>query len=184
MRNNNVYIENTRFIFDTNFAGDPNRDKYGSDARKANLVIPDISIARQLIDEGYNVKMTKPRDDDDDEFIPTYYISIKLSYRDRNGELKRWPPKVIFIEDDFVTELTEETVDRIDYAWVERVNVVLNKYESDRGKSLYVKTLEVFQRSDDDPILARYRNRECEMHDDSDDVNFNPENEEYEPLPF
>ena len=39
MRNNNVYIEDTRFIFDTNFAGDPNRDKYGSDARKANLVI-------------------------------------------------------------------------------------------------------------------------------------------------
>lgn len=177
MRNNNVYIEGTRFIFDTNFAGDPNRDKYGSDARKANLVIPDISVARQLIDEGYNVKMTKPREGEEEGFVPCYYISIKLSYRDRNGELKRWPPKVLFIEDDFVTELDEETVSRIDYARVESVNVVLNKYESERGKSLYVKTMEVFQRFDDDPILARYRQRE-QPHDDSNDINFNPENED------
>ncbi len=182
MRNNNVYIEDTRFIFDTNFAGDPSRDKYGSDARKANLVIPDISVARQLIAEGYNVKMTKPREGEEEEFTPVYYISIKLSYRDRYGELKRWPPKVIFIEDDFPTELTEETVGRIDYAWVERVNVVLNKYESDRGKSLYIKTMEVFQKSDDDPILARYRKRELHPHDDSEDINFNPENEDN--LPF
>ena len=124
------------------------------------------------------MKMTKPREGEEEDFVPTYYISIKLSYRDRNGELKRWPPKVLFIEDDFVTELTEETVNRIDYAWVERVNVVLNKYESDRGKSLYVKTMEVFQKSDDDPILARYRKHDMQPHDDSEDVNFNPENED------
>lgn len=35
-----VNIDNTRFIFDTNFSGDPNRDRYGSSRRRVNVVIP------------------------------------------------------------------------------------------------------------------------------------------------
>ena len=175
MRTNNLFVENTRFIFNTNFSGDPNRDKYGSSERKANLVIPDIAMARQLIDEGFNVKMTKPRDGDEEEFVPTYYIVVKLAYRNRNGEPKQWPPKVLLVVGDSVTELDEESVD---YAWIDRVNVVLNKYESERGKSLYIKTLEVFQHVEDDPILARHARKGQVMHDSDNDVNFNPENDE------
>lgn len=178
MRTNNLYIENTRFIFSTNFSGDPKRDKYGKSERKANLVIPDVAMARTLIDEGFNVKMTKPRDGEDEDFVPTYYIVVKLAYRNRDGERKQWPPKVMFIVEDSVTDLDEETVGCIDYAWIENVNVVLNKYESDRGKSLYIKTMEVFQRVEDDPILAKHARRGQLMHDLDDDVNFNPENDE------
>ena len=35
-----ITIENTRFIFATNFSGDPERDTYGDDSRKANIIIP------------------------------------------------------------------------------------------------------------------------------------------------
>ena len=182
MRNNHVFIEDTRFIFSTNFSGDPERDKYGSAERKANLVIPDINIARQLIDEGFNVKMTKPKEGEEEEFIPTYYVVIKLAYRDRNGEPKQWPPKVLLIVEDNMTELDEESVKCIDYIWIDKVNVVLNKYESDRGKSLYVKTLEVFQRTEDDPILAKYAIRGRQLHDEDDDINSNPQNDEA--IPF
>lgn len=45
MRTNLVIVENGKFIFDTNFAGDPKKDRFGSDERKANLVIPDIDLA-------------------------------------------------------------------------------------------------------------------------------------------
>ena len=58
MRTNLVIIEGAKFIYDTNFSGDPKRDRFGNDQRKANLVIPDIEQARRLIDEGYNVKLT------------------------------------------------------------------------------------------------------------------------------
>ena len=34
-----VSIENTRFIFATNFSGDPSRDRFGSDKRRVNLVL-------------------------------------------------------------------------------------------------------------------------------------------------
>ena len=178
MENNKlVSIENTRFIFETNFSGDPRRDKFGSDKRYANIIVPE-ELAEELIDEGFNIKMTKPREGDEEEFVPTYYVAIKLAYRNRNGEPKQWPPKVLLVVEDSVTELDEESVDCIDYAWIDRVNVVLNKYESERGKSLYIKTLEVFQRVEDDPILARHARRGQVMHDSDDDINFNPENDE------
>lgn len=188
MRSNNVFIEGTRFIFSTNFSGDPKRDpKYGSSERKGNIVIPDPLMARELIDEGFNVKMTKPRDGEDpEEFIPTYYIVVRLSYRNRDGSLKQWPPKVLFVTEDTTTELNEDTVSCIDYAWIESVNAVLNKYENRDGKkSLYIKTLEVIQRVEDDPILARYKKRESEakvQDEPEDSVHFNPENEE--DIPF
>ena len=41
MRTNLVIVENGKFIFDTNFAGDPKKDRFGSDERKANLVMLD-----------------------------------------------------------------------------------------------------------------------------------------------
>jgi len=81
-----------------------------------------------------------------------------------------------------VTELDEESVNCVDYIWIDKVNVVLNKYESDRGKSLYIKTMEVFQRTEDDPILAKHARRGQLMHDGDDDVNFNPQNDE--DIPF
>ena len=182
MKTNNLFIENTRFIFNTNFSGDPKRDKYGSSERKGNIVIPDIDMARRLIDEGFNVKMTKPKEGYEDEYVPTYYILAKLAYRDRNGEPKQWPPKVILVAGDSATELNEESVNCIDYAWIDHVNVVLKTYESERGKSFYIKTMEVFQRINDDPILARYAKKVNVVHDNDDDVNFNPENDE--DLPF
>ena len=43
-----VNIDNTRFIFDTNFSGDPNRDRYGSSRRRVNVVIPTEEQAQQL----------------------------------------------------------------------------------------------------------------------------------------
>ena len=51
MRTNLVIIEGAKFIYDTNFSGDPKRDRFGNDQRKANLIIPDIEQARRLIDE-------------------------------------------------------------------------------------------------------------------------------------
>ena len=57
MRTNLVIVENGKFIFDTNFAGDPKKDRFGSDERKANLVIPDIDLARELIDDGFNIRL-------------------------------------------------------------------------------------------------------------------------------
>ena len=79
MRTNLVIIEGASFIFDTNFSGDPKRDRFGNDQRKANLVIPNIDQARQLIDEGFNVRLTKPKEGEEEGFVPRYFVSVKLN---------------------------------------------------------------------------------------------------------
>lgn len=154
MRTNLVIVENGKFIFDTNFAGDPKRDRFGSDERKANLVIPDIDLARELIDEGFNIRVTKPRVGEEEGFVPRYFVKVKLNYD------SKWPPKVYLVTDeDNSVLLDEESVACLDDIWVDRVNAVLNRYEGPNGKSLYVKSMEVYQKFDDDPISAKYRRR-------------------------
>ncbi len=159
MRTNLVIVENGKFIFDTNFAGDPKKDRFGSDERKANLVIPDIDLARELIDDGFNIRLTKPRVGEEEGFVPRYFVKVKLNYK------STWPPKVYLVTDeDKSVLLDEESVACLDDIWVDRVNAVLNRYEGPNGKSLYVKSMEVYQKVDDDPISAKYgrRNRDEE----------------------
>ena len=154
MRTNLVIVENGKFIFDTNFAGDPKKDRFGSDERKANLVIPDIDLARELIDDGFNVRLTKPRVGEEEGFVPRYFVKVKLNYK------STWPPKAYLVTDeDKSVLLDEESVACLDDIWVDRVNAVLNRYEGPNGKSLYVKSMEVYQKVDDDPISAKYRRR-------------------------
>ena len=152
---NLVIIENTRFIWDTNFAGDPKKDKYGSDERKGNLVIPTIDQAMDLRTRGFNIKETKPREGDDPaEFVPTFYVVIKLNYD------SQWPPKVYLVNEAKRGVLLEEdTVYSVDNLWVDSVNAVLNVYHGPNGLSLYIKSMEVFQKVDDDPIASRYRDQ-------------------------
>ena len=154
MRTNLVIVENGKFIFDTNFAGDPKKDRFGSDERKANLVIPDIDLARELIDDGFNIRLTKPRVGEEEGFVPRYFVKVKLNYK------STWPPKVYLVTDeDKSVLLDEESVACLDDILVDRVNAVLNRYEGPNGKSLYVKSMEVYQKVDDDPISAKYRRR-------------------------
>ena len=152
MRTNLVIVENGKFIFDTNFAGDPKKDRFGSDERKDNLVITAIDLARELIDDGFNVRLTKPRVGEEEGFVPRYFVKVKLNYK------STWPPKVYLVTDeDKSVLLDEESVACLDDIWVDRVNAVLNRYEGPNGKSLYVKSMEVYQKVDDDPISAKYR---------------------------
>lgn len=51
MRTNLVIIEDAKFIYDTNFSGDPKRDRFGT-IREKKSCHSDIEQARRLIDEG------------------------------------------------------------------------------------------------------------------------------------
>lgn len=170
MRNNLIFIEGTTFIFETNFSGDPKRDRFGNNQRKANLVIPDIDLARQLIDEGYNVRMTKAREGEEEGFIPRYFVAVKLNYD------SKWPPKVYLVteENEEGVLLDSESVCCIDDMWVESVNAVLNPYDGPNGKSLYVKSMEIFQEVDDDPITSKYAKKKYTAEvDEEDSIPFN-----------
>lgn len=149
-----ITIENTRFIFATNFSGDPERDTYGDDSRKANIIIPTKEQADDLAEQGFNVKRTSPKPGEEEGFVPAYFIVVRVSY---NSE---WPPKVYLVSGNSEPRLLDEsTISTLDKIYVTNVNAVLNPYYSERNKtwSLYVKTMYVEQDVDDDPFVARYR---------------------------
>ena len=162
MANRVIAVDDTRFIFATNFSGNPELDRFGDARRKANILIPDPRQAQEMLGEGFKIRQTRPRPDDDpDEFEPEYFVPVILKYRDRSGNPVKYPPKVYLVSgDNEPVLLSEEAVGCIDQMRVKNVNVILNPYEYDpvnHGMSLYVRTMYVEQDLDDDPYAARYR---------------------------
>ncbi len=151
MENNKlVTIENTKFIFETNFSGDPRRDKYGSDRRCCNIIIPD-QLAEELIDEGFNVRWTDPKDG---EYEKAYFIRAVVNYD------SKYPPRIYLVSGENPPELlNSESVCIIDNMYIKNVNVILSKYYNDKNDkwSFYVRTMYVEQELDSDPFAARYR---------------------------
>ena len=159
---NIIKIDDTKFIYETNFKGDPAKDKFGDARRKCNIIIPDPEQAKEMLEKGFRVKTTKPgTDDDPDDFVPTNFVQAVLKYRDRYGKELKHPPKVYLVNaDDEAVPLDEESVGVLDSIRASNVNVVLNAWETDDGSySLYIRTMYVEQDFDDDPYAARYARR-------------------------
>ena len=154
-----ITIENTKFIFKTNFAGDPAEDRFGSNKRRGNIIIPDPELAQELFNRGFKVKATKPRPGEEEDFEPTYYISAMLNYD------TAWPPAVYLVSGNSAPVLLDEnSVGVVDKCYVLRVNVALNPYENPKTgiKSMYIRTMYVEQDVADDPFAHMYANREGE----------------------
>lgn len=176
MIRNMIAIDNTRFIFQTNFAGDPQKDRFGDSRRKCNILIPDPDQARDLVKAGFTVRETKPRQDEDpSDFQPEYFVTAILKYRNRNGIPVKYPPKVYLVNEYNEPMLqTEDTIALLDDMRISNVNVILTPYEYDpanHGMSLYIRTMYVEQDMDDDPYAALYRHRHEEV-DGGEDMPF------------
>ena len=148
-----IVIENTKFIFRTNFSGDPSRDYFGAETRKASIIIPDEEQALNMIDQGFNVKCTKPKPGEEEGFEPRYFVDIKVNYD------SPWPPKIYLVSGDAEPLLLDEkSISMLDKCYVLNVNAVLNPSVNQRtGKaSLYVRTMYVEQDVEEDPFAHRY----------------------------
>ena len=156
-RNNLVFLENTRFIYRTNFAGLPD-EKYGSTTRYGNILIPDPEIAQELADEGFSVKETRPKAGEEEGFEPKYYIKAILNYDSEVAQLR--PPKVYLVEGKRDPELLDaDNVGIIDNIYVLNVKATLEKSYSKRydKRLLYVKVMYVEHDMEDDPWGDTYR---------------------------
>lgn len=157
-RLNQIIIEDTKFKFKTNFAGDPNNDKkYGSSTRRGVIIIPDEKLALELMDHGFNIKCTSPIEGKEKEYIPEYYVSVIANYD------SPYPPKIYMVpENGRPVLLDEKTVKEVDGVSLsaKTVNVVLSPYFSQRTMkwSLYIKTMYVEQGLSTDPFASKYDN--------------------------
>lgn len=148
-----IFLENTKFIYHTNFAGDPNKDKYHNNTRRGNIIIPDEEMALEMREAGYNVKNTQPREGEEEGFVPTYYVPIIIGYKHPKRK-----PKVVLVTNGVAQELDEENVGTLDDIYVLNVNVTLHpRFSQERNCwTLYVSQIYVEQDVEDDPWAGRY----------------------------
>lgn len=149
---NRIVLEGTRFIFETNFSGDPARDRFHSPGRKCNIIIPDPAMAQAMIEDGFNVKVTRPHPEEDvEQFIPTYFVTANTNYE------CKYPPRIFLVSGENPPVLmAPDTVGVIDTIRVANVDAVLNVRVWERGKTLYVNTMYVVQDITSDPFAGKY----------------------------
>ena len=130
-----VVMEGVRLIF-RNFSGRPSTYNPPG-ARNFGVIIPE-NIADAMANDGWNVKMLDPREEEEE---PTPWLPVKIRY-----DVGR-PPKIVLVTERGKTVLTEETVETLDWAEITNVDLIVRPFPYDiggrQGIAAYVQSMYV-----------------------------------------
>lgn len=129
-----------RDIIFRNFEG--RGDKFNREGdRNFSLRIRERESADALADQGWNVKIKDARDEDEDDFMR---LPIKVKFT-------AYGPNVYLWSGNNRVELDEESIGCLDSIEIDHVNMDVRPYDWEvsgkTGRTAYLQTIEVFQRT-------------------------------------
>ena len=141
---NDIIIEGAQ-IFWRNFSGKPSDFNAAGDR---NFCVFVDDIAPHLQADGWNVKFTKPKEDDDE---PRAFLKVAVRY-------SNVPPHIYITTGKNTVELDETTVGEIDKCNITNVDLVITPYQYEvagrTGVKAYVKKMYVT--IEEDPMDVKY----------------------------
>lgn len=115
--------------------------------RGFSVIFRDPDVVADLTEDGWNLKPLKKRNEDDD---PAWHLPVAVKFEVRppqiylvtypNGKMKK-------------TEVTEETVGMLDFAEIQKIDLIVTPYQwemnGNHGIKAYLKTMYVTMVEDD-----------------------------------
>ena len=115
---NTVLMEGVRIVF-RNFAG--KEGQYNREGDRNFAVLLDDTVATALMEDGWNVKMMRPREDEEEEH-PQAFLPVSVNFKGR-------PPRVVLVTGRGRTQLDETNVEMLDWADIVNVDLIVRPYE-------------------------------------------------------
>ncbi len=145
--NSNITIENARVGF-RNFTG--KESQFNRAGSRNFCIFLEPELAKTLDLDGWNVKFLEPRDPDEDRQA---YLPVEVKYM-------RYPPKITLITGTGRQFLDEDTVNILDWAEFEVVDLIVRPYNWElngkKGVKAYLKT--AYITIVEDELAKKYRN--------------------------
>lgn len=125
-KNTTVLIEDARIMF-RNFRGEGT--PMNQEGNRNFAVLLDPAVAETMAADGWLIKPPKEMPSGD---IRDPYLSVKVSFKGR-------PPKIVMITSRGRTDITEETVNLLDFCIFKHVDLIFRPYQWEVGDKSGVK---------------------------------------------
>lgn len=142
-----------------NFTG--RKTMYNREGDRNFCIILDPEFAATLANDGWAVKWLDPREEGDE---PTAYIKVTVKFGD-------YPPRITMISSAGKTLLDEDTVEVLDYTYLQKVDLICRAYDwtladGRSGRAAYLQTM--FVTIEEDALERKYALMERESRQQRD----------------